>query len=75
MDEFPALRRTVGLSSSGLSSLRLFGLFGPEDEGISGTTRQGTQCHIPEYFILPLSPNWPGVTGKNTRETSVSVTD
>jgi len=52
----------MGLSSSGLNSPRLFGLLGPEDEGISGTIRQGTQCHIPEYFSLPLSPNLPGYT-------------
>jgi len=72
MDEFPALRRIMGLSSLWLSSLRLFGLFGPEDEGISGTTPQGTQCHIPEYFSLLLSPNWPGDT-RQTKEKLQSV--
>ena len=64
MDEFLALRRTMGRYSSGLSGPRLFGLLGPEDEGISGITRQGTRCHIPEYFILLLSPNWPEFTKK-----------
>jgi hypothetical protein len=54
----------MGLSSSGLSSTRLFGLLGPGDESISRTTRQGTQCHISEYFSLQLSPNWPGASIK-----------
>jgi hypothetical protein len=67
MDEFPVLRRTMELYSSGLSSPRLFRIFGPDDEGISRTTRQGTQSHIPEYFSLPISPNWSGDT-RQTQE-------
>jgi len=72
MDEFPELRRTMEFYSSGLSSPRLFGMFGPDDEGISGTTRQGTHCHIPEYFSLPLSPNWSADT-RQTQEKLQSV--
>jgi len=68
MEEFPALRKTMALSSSGLSSPRLFGLLGPEDESIFRTTRQGTQCHIPEYFSLKLSPNWLGATRETQKK-------